>query len=94
MNRNYVNGRAREYRMIKELKRLGYDIVFRSAGSHSPIDVIAISKQNKRIVFLQSKPKKFSKKKAKEISNSLDWLNDEFMVEFNLLSQLREKKDG
>ena len=91
---NYINGRAREYRMIKELKRIGYDIVFRSAGSHSAIDVIAISRKDKKIILLQSKPKKFSKVKTKEITNSLDWLNDEFMVEFHLLSNVKQMKGG
>lgn len=94
MNKNYVNGRAREYRMMKQLKEEGYDIVFRSAGSHSPIDIVGIKRGmgTPRIILIQSKPKKFSKKKTKEISNSLNWLNNEFMVEFRLLSQLKGGK--
>lgn len=96
MNHNYKNGRAREYRMMNKLKADGWDIVFRSAGSHSPIDVIGIKKGHDgiypSIIFLQSKPKKFSKKKKMEIENDLDWLNNEFMGEFQLLSQIDTQK--
>jgi len=39
-NKNYVNGRAREYKVMRELEGLGY-ICFRTAGSHGICDVIA-----------------------------------------------------
>lgn len=94
MNKNYVNGRAKEYRIMKKLKEEGYEIVFRSAGSHSCIDVIAISKTLKKIKLIQSKPKKFSLKQATAIRDCLDWLNNEFMVEFHLLSNIQELKGG
>ena len=41
-NRNYINGRAREYKIMKELVDSGYVLVMRTAGSHSPVDVIGI----------------------------------------------------
>ena len=95
MNKNYVNGRAKEYRIMKQLKEEGYDIVLRSAGSHSPVDIVAFKKPMqgkgwtygvKKCVCIQSKPKKFSTKKARQIENDLNWLNDEFIVEFKLYS--------
>ncbi len=45
MNKNYNNGRAREYQTMRTLEALGYEC-FRTAGSHSPIDVIAFLKEN------------------------------------------------
>lgn len=42
MNKLYNRGRAFEYEVKKELERAGY-FVIRSAGSHSPIDLVAIS---------------------------------------------------
>lgn len=42
MNRNYKNGAAKEYRVRKKLLEEGWDIVIRSAGSHSSFDLVAI----------------------------------------------------
>ena len=77
-NANYVKGRKKEYKICKRLKEQGCDIVQRTAGSHSPIDIIAIDKEHKRILFVQSKPEGYSSKKYKEY----EWLNDMFKVEF------------
>jgi Holliday junction resolvase-like predicted endonuclease len=41
-NRNYVKGRAREYRVIKRLHREGAVWVVRSYASHGPIDITAV----------------------------------------------------
>lgn len=41
MNRNYRKGRRNEYRSMRVLEAVGY-ICIRSAGSHSPFDVIAL----------------------------------------------------
>jgi len=43
MNKNYKNGAAREYRIMKKLEKEGWFCI-RSAGSHSPIDIIAIKR--------------------------------------------------
>jgi hypothetical protein len=42
-NRNYLSGRAFEYKVKKYLEAKGY-LVFRSAGSHSVADLIAFPK--------------------------------------------------
>jgi len=41
LNKNYKKGAAREYRIIKKLEQEGWFCI-RSAGSHSPIDIIAM----------------------------------------------------
>lgn len=84
MNKNYVRGRAKEYRICNKLKKQGFKIIQRTAGSHSPIDVIAISEKYKKILFVQSKPKKMSKNKKDEIEQQNSWLNDEFICSFKV----------
>ncbi len=77
-NKKYVKGRRKEYRVCKRLRVEGFDIVQRTAGSHSPIDIIAISKYLKKIFLIQCKPEGYKLKKYDEYN----WLNDEFDVEF------------
>ena len=77
-NKNYVKGRRKEYKICKTLREKGYEIVQRTAGSHSPIDVIAIRKGE--ILFIQSKPEGYSEKKYEK----WDWLNGEFKVKFEI----------
>jgi len=52
MNKNYKSGVAREYRIMKKLEKEGWFCI-RSAGSHSPIDIIAI----KRLYGFSTTPK-------------------------------------
>ena len=51
-NKNYETGRRFEYTIKKALEKLGW-IAIRSAGSHSPFDIIAI--KGDRILLLQLK---------------------------------------
>ena len=80
-NPAYVKGRRKEYKIVKELKDQGYTIVQRTAGSHSPIDVIAINKETRTIRLIQAKPDGFNSVK---IERELYWLNNVFRVEFSL----------
>ena len=43
-NKNYIKGRRKEYKICKKLIEKGFDIAQRTAGSHSPIDIIVINK--------------------------------------------------
>lgn len=81
---NYQNGAARERRIVNMLKRNGWDIANRSAGSHSPVDIFAISRKRKMILFVQSKPRSMSDNAKKKIEDELDWLNDEYIVRFKV----------
>jgi hypothetical protein len=53
-NPNYLKGRRFEHTLVKELKEQGC-IAFRSAGSHSAYDVVAINPANGHIKFIQAK---------------------------------------
>ena len=70
MNKNYVNGRNKEYRLIKKYKSLGYTCI-RSAGSHSPIDIVAIHPISHKILLVQSKPKSMSKKAKEKLEKEI-----------------------
>jgi len=59
LNKNYNNGARRERRIMKKLEQEGWFCI-RSAGSHSPIDIIAIKSLPKSrgwllLKFIQSK---------------------------------------
>jgi len=90
MPSNYQKGRRKEYKICDDLKKAGFDIVVRTAGSHSPIDIIAINKNLKVIKFIQSKRTlsenmdyiKESLKREIEIENH--WMNNIFRCEFEV----------
>lgn len=50
---NYSRGREIEYKIIEQLKKEGFPFVVRTAGSHSPFDIIAIG--NGMVLLIQSK---------------------------------------
>ena len=88
MATNLQRGIRKENKIVSDLREEGFDIAQRSAGSHSPMDIFAISKEKKLILFVQSKktlqmpidyidPKL---KKKLEAENS--WLNGKFEVRF------------
>ncbi len=85
MSTNYQKGRRKEYKVVHELRKKGYDIVQRSAGSRSPIDVWAVRKSDRSIKLVQVKPDKMSPEAKQKIREEWDWLNGElgtFKVEF------------
>ena len=83
-NKNYVRGRNKEYRICKELRDAGYTIVQRTAGSHSPFDVIAVHKENRSILFVQAKPDTYTRNQVDKILREMEWLDGEFNVEFDV----------
>ena len=84
-NKNYVKGRTKEYKICRDLKEHGFEIAQRSAGSHSPIDVFAISKKTKTILFIQAKPDNYSKRDGDRIKDELGYLKGLWNVEFALI---------
>ncbi len=84
-NTNYISGIKKERKIVNDLKAEGWDIVQRSAGSHSPVDVWAVNKDLKLIRLIQAKPDNFSGKKHLELLATYKWINDtEFKVEFKV----------
>ena len=64
-NPQYVKGRRKEYKIVHKHRDLGH-IAFRSAGSHSPVDVVAIDTKNRTIHLIQSKVGKISAREKEE----------------------------
>lgn len=83
-NKSYEKGRRKEYKVCKELRDAGYDIVQRSAGSHSPFDIIAINRANRSILFVQVKPDNYAESQINKILKENEWLDGEFNVEFSI----------
>jgi len=83
-NKNYCKGRRKEYSIIEKEKSKGF-ISFRSAGSHSPIDVVSIDIKNKVIYLIQSKPLSFSNAQKQKLLNQYKELNDMYAVVFNVI---------
>ena len=80
-NPNYIKGRRKEYKIRNKLLSENWDIVQRTAGSHSPIDIIAIDINRKIIKLIQAKPEKYN---AEKILKKWEKLNDDFRVEFEV----------
>lgn len=93
---NYEKGSNRERYIKKKLEKAGY-LVVRSAGSHSPIDLIAIDREGS-LLFLQVKPKKFSNNKAIQLEQEYSWLDRLFKGKFRVISswdnKTQEVKNG
>jgi Holliday junction resolvase-like predicted endonuclease len=85
VNKKYVAGRAYEYRIMKSLKKAGFEIIFRSAGSHGPIDVVGIDPNNKIILFVQAKNYKLSHYKHLELKHKWSKLNDKYICKYEIM---------
>ena len=82
-NKLYLKGYRKERRIVNEARENGC-IAFRSAGSHSPIDVVIIDPAMQTIQFIQAKYDSMSDKKKEELEMELIWLNNEFKVSFEV----------
>jgi Holliday junction resolvase len=83
-NKNYIKGRRKEYKVANDLKKKGFDIVQRSAGSHSPIDVFAIDLSTRVIKLVQCKPDDMTENAIKELLSKFNKLNGMFRVEYEV----------
>jgi Holliday junction resolvase len=84
-NKNYNSGRRKEYALIHKLRALGCRVAFRSAGSHSPIDVIGIDEENHRIFLYQSKPENIADLAVERLNEENKNLNGSFNVTFEVV---------
>ena len=81
-NKNYIKGRRKEYSTRSILIQQGWDIVQRTAGSHSPIDLIAINIKERKIRLIQCKPDSMSNKNKIKIETDNKQLNGLYMISF------------
>lgn len=89
-NANYIKGVKKERKIVNSNKANGC-IAFRSAGSHSPIDVCVVNLDLKSIRFYQCKPESLSISGAERImsqmfnGHAIRELNDFFKVSFQVV---------
>ena len=88
VNKNYVSGRRFEYAIKKALEKLGW-IAIRSAGSHSPFDIIAI--KGDRILLLQLKKYKGGKMPLSEYRKEMGKLFELNIAKKEIFKEIYKK---
>lgn len=83
-NKNYIKGRRKEYKYVNIMKNKGF-IAQRTAGSHSPFDIIAINPETKQIRLIQCKPDDMNSHLTQKIRNENKKLNGVFEVIFSVV---------
>ena len=83
-NKNYIKGRRKEYSIVN-LEKIKGHLAFRSAGSHSPIDVVSIDLKNKKIKLIQSKPDSMNSHQQQKLRDANRALNGVFSVVFSVV---------
>lgn len=83
VNKNYLKGRRKEQYIVAKAKAKGY-IAIRSAQSRSPIDVIIIDPQGRKIKFVQSKPQSYSVLETQRLMDQYFYLNGTYEAEFSV----------
>lgn len=97
-NYSYQKGVRLERRIVNSARALGL-IAFRSAGSHSKIDVCIINPKSNTIKFIQSKAKKLSVGALNREFEGFKTTDDEYFVKFEVINKnnikqlLKELKD-
>jgi len=75
-NRNYQKGCRMERELVNMWRKIGY-VAFRSAGSHSPIDVVAVDPKTMNVILVQCKNARMTEKQiaklGKEIGLTTKW---------------------
>ena len=80
---NYQRGANKERRIVNYFREKGH-IALRSAGSHSPIDIVVIDNKTHHIRLIQSKLNKISTKDRTEIEALGKEINGLYEVSFEL----------
>jgi hypothetical protein len=83
-NKFYVKGRRKEWNICHAARNQGH-IAFRSAGSHSPIDVCVIDFHNKEIKLIQSKAGYFPETQKRRLLEQFKDLNGTYQVSFEVI---------
>ncbi len=82
-NRNYLNG-VRKERAIVNHHRAAGRLAFRSAGSHSQIDVVAIDTVNHLIYLIQCKPPSMNATAKSKLLQSLQYLDGIYIMKVSV----------
>lgn len=69
-SKSYIKGRALEYKVRRELEKLGFRVI-RSAGSHTPVDILAF--KHGKLIAIQCKMKRHTQRDVNEL---IAWSKD------------------
>jgi len=83
-NKAYLKGVRKERKLVNKA-RANKLLAFRSAGSHSPIDVVIIDKYHRKVRFIQCKPDDMAQSEKERLLNELFWLAGNFKVTFEII---------
>ena len=83
MMTHYQKGARKERKLVNEARAHGLTAL-RSAGSHSPIDVVIIDYIAHTISLIQCKPDDFSKSKTEQLLEQYKHLNGTYEVRFEV----------
>lgn len=92
MNKKYKKGTRYEREIVNAARAEG-KIAFRTAGSHSIVDVCIIDMENLEIEFIQAKTGKAKmKKEDKALFEELDSWKHDFTVNFKEMIRIPKKR--
>jgi Holliday junction resolvase len=80
---NYQRGANKERRIVNAYREKGW-IALRSAGSHSPIDVVCINPATKEIKLIQSKLGELGKSEKRDLEIEMLSLSGMYFVQGEL----------
>ena len=83
-NKAYLKGVRKERKLVNRA-RANKLLAFRSAGSHSPIDVVIIDKYHRKVRFIQCKPDDMAQSAKERLYNEFYWLEGSFKVSFEVI---------
>jgi len=84
MNKKYMKGYRKERKIVNDARAEGYTS-FRSAGSHSPVDVVIIDQDNRRMWLVQAKAGEISPEEKVKLHKDNQGLNGMYYVMFKVL---------
>ena len=89
VNVNYRKGANRERRIKRALERKGF-LCFRTAGSHSIFDIIALDLKQNIIHFIQVKPKSLSNKSKARLQSKISLVERNWLGKVHVISLAKE----
>lgn len=82
-NKHYMKGYRKERKVVNEARAKGH-LAFRSAGSHSPVDVVDIWISRRRIKLIQCKSDELSENERNRLLKMWHGLDGTYTVKFSV----------
>lgn len=83
-NPNYIKGIKKERVIVNKARKDGH-LAFRSAGSHSPVDVIIVDNVQDIVRLIQCKPDSMTDKAKQKLYDKHSHLDGVYFVKFEVI---------